>query len=119
MHEKGEHMSKDDLLLLIQAVRAEDSDKREVRAMLKDIVARLERIEARLEKPVWKRSAGAPAPYAKLNGAEEVMKKTGLSRATLYKLIKEGNFPAGSRPPGRKYTQWSADDVDAWVEQSS
>jgi predicted DNA-binding transcriptional regulator AlpA len=119
MHEKGEHMSKDDLLLLIQAVRAEDRDKQEMKAMLKDILERLVRIEARLERPVWRRAPNAPAPYAKLNGAEEVMKKTGLSRATLYKLIKQGDFPAGSRPPGRKYTQWASDDVDAWVEQSS
>ena len=56
MHEKGEHMSKDDLLLLIQAVRAEDRDKQEMKAMLKDILERLVRIEARLEKRVEARA---------------------------------------------------------------
>ena len=41
--------------------------------------------------------------------------RTGLSKATLYKLIKTGNFPA-QKQLGLRSVGWLESDVTAWVE---
>ncbi|MEN5207984.1 AlpA family phage regulatory protein [Stenotrophomonas terrae] len=43
----------------------------------------------------------------------EVMKKVGIGKSTLYKLIREGGFP----PPVRvgASSTWVESEVDAWI----
>lgn len=41
--------------------------------------------------------------------------RTGLSRTTLYALIKEGKFPAPI-PLGARAVGWLESEVDAWIE---
>ena len=41
--------------------------------------------------------------------------RTGLSKATLYKLIKTGNFPA-QKQLGLRSVGWLESDVTAWIE---
>lgn len=45
---------------------------------------------------------------------DEVMKITGLSRSTLYALIKRGEFPQ-QVPLGPRMVRWKSTDVDSWV----
>ncbi len=44
-----------------------------------------------------------------------VLARTGLSRATLYRLIKKGSFP-----PGRQLSEgtvgWYEGDIEAWIK---
>jgi prophage regulatory protein len=45
----------------------------------------------------------------------QVKERTGLSRSTLYTLIKEGKFA----PPislGARAVGWLSSDIDAWIE---
>ena len=46
---------------------------------------------------------------------EEVTRLTGIARATLYKLISEGKFPAPLRL-GVRSVGWRLSDIDAWLE---
>jgi predicted DNA-binding transcriptional regulator AlpA len=108
---QGGAMTKDDMLLLIETVRAIDGDKAELRNMFKEVIERLARIEARLTKPVLRKSAGD----SKKLYVGEVMAKTGMSRGTIYKLIKDGEFPASTRVPGKMKATWLCDEVDAWI----
>jgi prophage regulatory protein len=52
---------------------------------------------------------------ARILRMKQTKERTGLSRSTLYTLIKEGKFPApislGARAVG-----WLSSDVDAWIE---
>lgn len=41
--------------------------------------------------------------------------RTGLSKATLYKLIKAGEFPA-QKQLGLRSVGWLENDVNAWIE---
>ena len=41
--------------------------------------------------------------------------RTGLSKATLYKLIKAGDFPA-QKQLGLRSVGWLESDVTAWIE---
>lgn len=41
--------------------------------------------------------------------------QTGLARSTLYKLIRNGNFPAPVKLTGSRAVAWSSDAVNAWV----
>ena len=43
----------------------------------------------------------------------EVTKKIGLCRATVYQMIKKGQFPAPIKV--RNASLWTEDEVDAWV----
>jgi prophage regulatory protein len=46
---------------------------------------------------------------------KQVKERTGLSRSTLYTLIKEGKFA----PPiliGARAVGWLSSDIDAWIE---
>ena len=45
---------------------------------------------------------------------EEVTRLTGIARATLYKLIKEGRFPSPLRL-GERSVGWRLADIDAWL----
>ena len=46
---------------------------------------------------------------------EEVIRKTGLSRRTLYTEISEGRFPKGAQLTARR-VGWPEVDVDRWIE---
>jgi prophage regulatory protein len=45
----------------------------------------------------------------------DVTKLTGLSRATIYRLMKEGSFPSSKRLSERAVA-WVASDVKTWAE---
>ena len=45
---------------------------------------------------------------------EEVTRLTGIARATLYKLIKEGKFPEPLRL-GERSVGWRLADIDEWL----
>lgn len=46
----------------------------------------------------------------------EVLRKTGLSHTTLYRLIKQGQFPAPLRISAR-ISVWQESLVDKWIEE--
>lgn len=46
----------------------------------------------------------------------EVLRRTGLSRSTLYELMEEGLFPAEAKAPGVRTAMWWDDEVDDWNE---
>lgn len=47
---------------------------------------------------------------------DEVAAKTSLHRATIYRLIKAGNFPVGKRlTPHRR--GWNESTIDAWLAE--
>lgn len=45
----------------------------------------------------------------------EVLKRTGLSRAALYRQIHEGTFPS-QVPIGKRSVRWPSGEVEAWIE---
>ena len=45
----------------------------------------------------------------------EVMKQTGLSKATIYRFIKQGRFPRSVKL-GKWSVGWKSDDVKRWIE---
>lgn len=45
----------------------------------------------------------------------EVLSALAISRTTLYKLIKEGSFPAPYKL-GPRMSVWSSNELDAWIE---
>ena len=53
---------------------------------------------------------------SKILRLKDVMERTGLSRATIYKLIKENSFPAQINITER-CVGWSEDDIHDWVLQ--
>ena len=44
----------------------------------------------------------------------EVIHQTGLSKATIYRMIKEGRFPGALRL-GKRATGWREDEIDQWL----
>lgn len=44
---------------------------------------------------------------------EAVLVRVGVSRATLYRLVRDGRFPAPSKVGAASV--WHASDVDAWI----
>lgn len=46
----------------------------------------------------------------------DVCKKLGISRATLYRLIKDGRFPKSTRIADH-INVWVLSDVEAWMEE--
>lgn len=48
----------------------------------------------------------------------EVVKKTGLSASTIFRLERAGNFPA-RRVLSPHCVAWLEDELDAWLEQRS
>ena len=51
---------------------------------------------------------------------KQVIERTTLSKATIYRLIKKGLFPRGKKliPDSDKIVRWSKEEVDNWIEQS-
>ena len=51
---------------------------------------------------------------------KQVIERTTLSKATIYRLIKKGVFPEGKKliPNSDKVVRWSKEEVDNWIEQS-
>ena len=45
-----------------------------------------------------------------------VMKLTGVSRTTVYRLVREGKFPQPIRMEEPKVSAWASDDVENWIE---
>ncbi len=45
----------------------------------------------------------------------EVMRRTGLSRTTIYRLMKAGTFPKPV-PLGARLNLWSAAEIEAWID---
>lgn len=46
----------------------------------------------------------------------EVMKRTGLARASVYAAIKRGEFPK-SVSLGPRAVAWPSDEIEKWIEQ--
>ena len=44
----------------------------------------------------------------------EVIEKTGLGRTSVYKLIREGDFPKPV-PLGNRCVGWVSGEIDAWI----
>jgi len=61
------------------------------------------------------RSTSTSAPPAVLIRRPEVTARTGLSRTTLYRMIKAGAFPA-PRQISYRAVAWVESDITAWVE---
>ena len=53
-----------------------------------------------------------------LERMNEVTKRTGLARATIYRRIGEGTFPQPVKL-GTRAIAWRSSDVDAWIESLS
>jgi prophage regulatory protein len=53
-----------------------------------------------------------------LERMNEVTKRTGLARATIYRRLGEGTFPQPVRL-GARAIAWRSSDVDAWIESLS
>lgn len=52
----------------------------------------------------------------KLLTAKEVMKKTTLSRMTIWRYIQDGNFPKSIKL-GPQRIAWIEDDIDKWINE--
>ena len=53
-----------------------------------------------------------------LERMNEVTKRTGLARATIYRRMGEGTFPQPVKL-GTRAIAWRSSDVDAWIESLS
>jgi prophage regulatory protein len=60
------------------------------------------------------KKAAAPV-VPRLIRRTEVEKKTGLTRATLYDLVKQGKFPAQLNLTGTRCVAWDESAVDRWI----
>lgn len=51
---------------------------------------------------------------------KQVIERTTLSKATIYRLIKKGLFPKGKKPipDCQRIVRWSNEDVEQWIEKS-
>lgn len=52
----------------------------------------------------------------KIYRIQEVCDRTGLKPSTIYKLIRENNFPRGVKLTARS-TGWSNHSVDMWISE--
>jgi prophage regulatory protein len=46
----------------------------------------------------------------------EVLTQTGLSKATVYRLVKEGDFPSQVQLAARS-VGWHSDDIENWIRE--
>ena len=46
----------------------------------------------------------------------EVMKKVGISKSLIYKMIQEGEFPRSVKL-GPRTSCWNEADIDAWIDK--
>jgi len=51
----------------------------------------------------------------KISRLPDVISQTGLSRSTLYELIRQGRFPQ-QKQLGPRAVGWLDDDIDRWIE---
>jgi prophage regulatory protein len=58
----------------------------------------------------------AQAPPDTFIKRREVLRRTALSNASLYRQIAAGRFPSPAKI-GPKAAAWSARDVDAWIQE--
>jgi prophage regulatory protein len=54
-------------------------------------------------------------PTTDLLRIADVKRRTGLSRSTIYSLMRHGRFPASIHPNGTRVAVWSSTAVDAWI----
>ena len=47
---------------------------------------------------------------------QEILERIGVSKATLYRMVKRGDFPKQCRL-GSRAVGWHSQDVDAWFAQ--
>ena len=47
----------------------------------------------------------------------EVLDRIGVSKATLYRMVRRGDFPKQCRLGGGRIAGWHSQDVDAWFAQ--
>lgn len=47
---------------------------------------------------------------------QEVMKVTGIARATIYKKINEGSFPKAVKLSST-CVRWRSDEIETWIQQ--
>ena len=71
-------------------------------------------------KPINPQPDASQAPTAslappRLMSRAEVERLTGLSTSSLYRAMREGEFPEPLRI-GRRAVRWRADEVGAWIE---
>lgn len=45
---------------------------------------------------------------------EDIMRATTLSRRSIYRLVKEGDFPPSTKLKGIKRCVWNKTDIDNW-----
>lgn len=50
---------------------------------------------------------------------KQVQEKVPYSRATIYRLMREGKFPTNFKlaGPGGHASAWNSDEIDAWLDQ--
>lgn len=46
----------------------------------------------------------------------EVIRRTGLSRATIYRMMSQGAFPR-SKSLGKRIACWDSGEIDAWIRK--
>ena len=61
-------------------------------------------------------SSQKPGPFAPLMRLSTVLRITGLSRSTIYRMIAEGTFPAPVKI-GKRAVAWRPDGVLQWVDE--
>lgn len=51
---------------------------------------------------------------------KQVIERTTLSKATIYRLIKKGLFPEGRKPipDCQRIVRWNATEIEQWIEKS-
>jgi prophage regulatory protein len=45
----------------------------------------------------------------------EVQRRTGLSRASVYRRMSQGTFPPSRREPGCRSARWLKSEIDQWI----
>ena len=60
-----------------------------------------------------------PAPPKKILGAAEVYARVGLSRRTVYRLLKAGRFPKPFFLPGVRKRNWFEWVIDQYVDEAA
>ena len=48
---------------------------------------------------------------------QEILERIGVSKATLYRMVKRGDFPKQCRLGSGRAVGWHSQDVDAWFAQ--
>ena len=46
----------------------------------------------------------------------DVVQRVGISRSTVYRMVRQGVFPTPCRPAGAAVALWSSTEIDSWVQ---